>query len=569
MFFFVKKYMNLPTVHFHFHFLRCIHRKKTMGNHRPRGGGEANAHPVYEHLAVTGEQENDVMIHCEAAETDDISTNNCPEASLLISIDQAIEALGTGKFQLRLLIASGLCFAADAMQVILLSFLTLVVQDDWNLSNGMTAAVTSFLFAGSLIGTLVLGPLADTLGRRPIFLLSAIIITLFGFATALAPNYFFLVATIFFVGVGVGGLTVPFDVLAEFLPARRRGTNLLLIEYFWTVGSLYVVLVAYLTLKGDKDEWRIFVGLCSLPCVVSIVVGFLWVPESSRWLAAQGRSEEALQILREAAAVNGLDPEEVYPEGIQIIHEQEEEASFAILFTPAWRPTMLKLWGAWGAFAFGYYGVLLAITKVFEKEDNENERMLASSYEFDFGAIFLSSSAELVGTTIVILAVDKVGRIPSQVFCYLFAGIAVCALCVFDSWDASRSVLVALGFAARVFEMGGTCVTWVSTAEILTTEVRSTGHSTANAVARLGAIFAPIVVEGNTPVLHIGVIMLVVHTFTALCISQLPETKGAIMGSASEAEHSERTSEGLFLVQHHHQDDPSTIEHAEDSSELS
>ena len=147
-----------------------------------------------------------------------------------ITVEQAMDRLGAGPFQIKILIASGLCFAADAMQVILLSFLTLVLKEEWSLSNAKTESITSCLFAGSMLGTLVLGPAADAYGRRPIFLMSAIIISVFGFATSFSHNYTVFVFLLFWVGFGVGGLVVPFDLLAEFLPSKGRGKILLSIE---------------------------------------------------------------------------------------------------------------------------------------------------------------------------------------------------------------------------------------------------------------------------------------------------------------------------------------------------
>ena len=115
------------------------------------------------------------------------------------------------------------CFAADAMEVLLLSFLSIVLQQEWDLSRDKTAFITSTLFAGALIGTSVLGPLADTWGRRPVFLLAATMIAIFGVGTALVNNYEQLLVVMFIIGFGVGGLTVPFDTLAEFLPSEGRG----------------------------------------------------------------------------------------------------------------------------------------------------------------------------------------------------------------------------------------------------------------------------------------------------------------------------------------------------------
>ena len=271
--------------------------------------------------------------------------NNCNE-SLIITVDDAIERLGSGRFQLVVLTAAGLCFAADAMQVILLSFLSEVLRIEWNLNVEETAFITSILFIGAIFGTLTLGPLADKKGRKPIFLLAASIISSFGVAVAMVNSYWALLATLFMVGFGVGGLTVPFDILAEILPASRRGKNLLVIEYFWTVGVLFVVCIAYYTLgDGNKTgSWRIFVVICTIPCWFSVLIGYFYVPESPRWLCSKGRYEEALIIIRHAAETNRKDVDLLFPEGTELQHEEEEESDVCELFSPRWRYTTIKLW---------------------------------------------------------------------------------------------------------------------------------------------------------------------------------------------------------------------------------
>ena len=142
------------------------------------------------------------------------------------------------------------------------------------------AGLTASLFAGALLGTLVLGPLADRRGRRPVCLLAAALISTAGLLAAAAPHYLWLLLALALVGVGVGGLTVPFDVLAEFLPNdHRRGTHLLCIEYFWTAGCLYVVLLAYLLLESfQQQHWRLLTALCALPCLLSLDFGLLLPP---------------------------------------------------------------------------------------------------------------------------------------------------------------------------------------------------------------------------------------------------------------------------------------------------
>jgi hypothetical protein len=128
------------------------------------------------------------------------------------------------------------------------------------------------------------------------------------------------------VGFGVGGVYVPFDLLAEFLPPSHRGRFLIYIEFFWTIGSLMVAGLAWLLLP--TYGWRMLTYVTAIPatggpiyslilqlnCVQTIylilpvasLVSAFYLPESPRWLVAQGRVQEAVDIVRQAAEVNGV-----------------------------------------------------------------------------------------------------------------------------------------------------------------------------------------------------------------------------------------------------------------------
>lgn len=461
----------------------------------------------------------------------------------VLSINEAVNLIGTGKFQKRILFASGTCFIADSMEIMLLSFLSLLIKRDWDLGDNAdfkVDSITSVMFVGSLVGTACLGPLGDRVGRKPVCLIAAFIISFFGVATAFCSNISQLLFVRFSVGIGIGGLTVPFDILAELVPTEIRGRYLLLIEYFWTAGSILVPVLAYLTLELS---WRLFIILCAVPCFISLIVTHRFVPESPRWLVCKGRNEEALHILRNAARVNGKDPNILFPEGCTISMDEEEGTSNVCdLFQPRWRRVTLLLFVVWVGFAFSYYGVIMTVTKIFGNVDEKNEE--GNEQSFDYGAILISSSAEIMGTAIVIFLVDRIGRIPTQVSAYCTGGIAVFLLCYFVN-ELSRSMLITLAFIGRVAEMSGSCVTWISTAEIYPTEIRSTGHSATNAVARLGGFMMPYILSGVASLQSVGFIMLFIHICTALSASYLPETKGLELGHAPlPAEDTSRKSTG-------------------------
>eukprot|EP00977_Amphora_coffeiformis_P005930 scaffold1267_cov171-Amphora_coffeaeformis.AAC.6 len=434
------------------------------------------------------------------------------------------------------------------MEMLLFSFLAVVLKADWHLTEHEADTISSAVFVGGLLGNLILGPLGDCIGRKPVFVLTAVILCVFGLATAAATSYFGLWVCRLAVGFGVGGLAVPFDALAEFMPTHQRGTNLLFVQYFWTVGTVLVPTVAYVCLPSGSSSsggttssaddgssgWRLFCAVCAVPCLLTLCVGVYFVPESPRWLLLQGRHDEALDIIRTAALQNGKSPQALFPTGLTLVHSdsENEDGSFWDLFSPKWLKTTLLLWGVWACQYFIYFGAIMAITLVFAEDpstDGTNDGPI-----FDYGPIFVSGLAETAGTSVVIFLIDRMGRIPSQTASYLLGGTSVFALCALAAQDSPpRMSMMVAAFLARLSFMSGTCATWVSTAEVLSTEVRTSGHSTSNAVGSISGVISPYIVSSSTPFNTIGCVILFLSVATSFLVAHLPETKGKAMGVAA------------------------------------
>jgi len=210
-----------------------------------------------------------------------------------LTIDQAIDRLEKGKFQQRLLIASGMCNAVNAMAVMSLSFIRLPVRMEFGVSITKASWLSASVFFGILLGALF-GPLGDRWGRKPMFLISSLLTAVLSLASSFVTSYGALVLLRFGVGCGVGGTVIPFDILAELTPSQVRGSYLLYLGYFWTVGTSVTPALAYFAMQLH-ESWRLFLMLSSIPAFVSSIFGILWVPESPRWLHEMGRSEDALR----------------------------------------------------------------------------------------------------------------------------------------------------------------------------------------------------------------------------------------------------------------------------------
>jgi len=161
--------------------------------------------------------------------------------------------------------------------------------------------VTASLLAGAAIGSLAGGRLSDAHGRRRNVMWLAIIFCFGALGCALAPNLEFMIPARIVLGLAVGGAsaTVPMFI-GELAPAHLRGPLVSRNELMIVTGQL----IAYVSnaIIGSVSEgghaWRLMLGLATIPAV-ALWVGVHFVPESPRWLVAKGRTQEALEVLRQ------------------------------------------------------------------------------------------------------------------------------------------------------------------------------------------------------------------------------------------------------------------------------
>jgi len=442
-------------------------------------------------------------------------------------------------FQKKLLFACGLCFASDGIEVTLLSFLSYIVQVEWNLTANETAWLTSSVFLGMLIGSLFWGALADAYGRRPMFMASCTIICVGGAFSGLMFNYNSLCFSRFIVGIGVGGLTIPFDILAEFTSTSSRARRLLILDYFWSAGAILVPFIAWITIGYSNELWRVFIIVCSIPCGIACVLAYKWVPESPKWLKQMGRLEEAQAIIKEATDKRGLT--RAASCGHDTVVEESIKGGRSVMFTAdstgkipteprvkikveelfrRWIGSfwnlrkfgslkLILIWIIWFAFGFCYYGLILSISKIFA-----NDKM-----EFKFMPIIISCVAELVGTTIAIILIDhpRFGRKGTAVLLYCLSAPNIFWFC--------NSGHLFNAFFARVTLFGAVAVTWVATPEMFPTEFRATGHGSANTFTRIGAMTCPFAIS-NLNMDDVGRIFAILLFIAALCTVFTEETMG-------------------------------------------
>src|SRR5690349_9541921 len=182
--------------------------------------------------------------------------------------------------------------------------------------------------AGYVVGTLILSPVADRVGRRNMLMVTMALTGLGSLYNALAPDYTQFVIARVITGMGIGAdLAIVNTFIGEVAPRRARAKFTSMIFCMSALGALLGIwLGLFLTTPaapwpkglswaqagpGFEDGWRWMYGVGAILALIAIVLR-VQLPESPRWLIGRGRVEEADEVVADmerAASRHGALPE--------------------------------------------------------------------------------------------------------------------------------------------------------------------------------------------------------------------------------------------------------------------
>ena len=155
--------------------------------------------------------------------------------------------------------------------------------------------------AGQLFGALVGGPIGDKIGRKKSILLYEIIHIIAMIGGAIAPNIYVLYVFRLVQGFGLGALLVVlFAGFTEYVPGRNRGVwssrNSFIGNWAHPICNGIAFLIVTTGISYNMN-WRIQYMIPSVLSIIASIIIAKKLPESPRWLEAQGRVDEADAIL--------------------------------------------------------------------------------------------------------------------------------------------------------------------------------------------------------------------------------------------------------------------------------
>ncbi|BEV14147.1 MFS transporter [Herbaspirillum sp. DW155] len=205
-----------------------------------------------------------------------------------VHVDQVVEQGRFGPFQFSLLLLCGLCLIIDGFDVQAMGYVAPAIIADWGVSKASLGPVFGAGLFGMLLGSLVLTPVGDRYGRRPVLIASTLFFAACMLATPLVTTIDQLLIVRFITGFGLGSIMPnAMALVGEFSPQSSRVTRMMLVSCGFTVGAAAGGFVSAALIPAHGWHAVFWVG-GAVPLVLGLAM-LVWLPESIQFLVLHRR----------------------------------------------------------------------------------------------------------------------------------------------------------------------------------------------------------------------------------------------------------------------------------------
>ena len=396
--------------------------------------------------------------------------------------------VGLGPAQYMAWAAVALMGYSDYAELTILSVVMPTLRCEWDLSSEFEAAIAISMYVAYAASAMLFGKVADVHGRKPVCLISTLILLVVTIGCISAPNkWVFLFCRVVAGGcIGVNW-TVDMCYATEFSESKYRTTGVA-VGNLSSLSSMAMVCAGALAVLNIVG-WRLFVLIMSLPLLPTIAI-ILWLPDSPRYLCVSGQMEKAVKAVRFMARLNGKK----LPDNLIIrCHEKEDlrVRSCMVLLTQDNRRFTLSLSSIFLANAYVGFGLILFFPLMlqadycgFNTQPSVHECDPLS--QKDLLQLTIASGICVLAVVCATFTVNTVGRLtPLRIACGVqIVAIGMLFVCM---GDVGKVVVAAFASAVNVIV---SLVLWVIIPESYPTNIRSSAIGFINGWGRIGGVLA-------------------------------------------------------------------------------
>jgi MFS transporter, putative metabolite:H+ symporter len=354
----------------------------------------------------------------------------------------------------KLLLIVGMCWLFNAMDIGLFSFLLTALKQDWALSSNQLNWIVNLNSVGMVIGACFFGLYADSKGRKLALIFTLILFSVASGLCAFAWNFSTFVILRFMMGIGLGGqLPVVLTLISEQAPLAEKDRMIILIEVFWSVGTIFAMLIGYFLLSVAAISWQTVMLLMAIPTLYVLYLAYN-LTDIPRY--QKSNLPKKSKIL-----------------GYNLDH----------LLTSKYRKNTLMLWIVWFFIIFSYYGLFLWLPSIMT--------IKGISFVQSFKYIILITIVQIPGYFSVVWLIRYISG--KLILIIYLVGTLISAE-LFGNAD-SVIELISYGGLLSFFNLGAWSALYVYTSEQYPSFMRATGIGVAASVGLVGSILGPLVVK--------------------------------------------------------------------------
>jgi MFS transporter, AAHS family, 4-hydroxybenzoate transporter len=396
---------------------------------------------------------------------------------MMINVTELLDRNRISWFQMRVFILCAIIALLDGYDTLVIGFTAQPIAASLHVGVGAFGPIFAAVQVGFILGSFVLAPLGDRLGRKPVLIAGVLVFSICSLLVVSIGSLQELLILRFLTGVGIGIANPLFVSLgADYAPSRARGT---IVTLFWVgipLGGVFGGVLGSLLI--NDLGWRSLYwigGLAPLPIALLLVFA---LPESLTFLVMQNKATAKIQkIVRKIAPALSLPPgtgfvtSEAKLPGVPVKH----------LFTRGEALPTLFLWCAFFADFFVLYASNTWPAALLKAEGvpAATAALITSFY----------GGGGIVGTLGIGYLLDRFGTIRVLSVAAVIGTLSTASI----GFVAHSLVLSCASFLIAGMSIGGFGVGLVVlAAKTYPTAIRSTGVGWGLGVARFSGIVAPL-----------------------------------------------------------------------------